>query len=113
MGLPGPVKLVTLYKKVTGRLAYMASKNGAKSAMKGNFPQSPQILSGSKFADFNGGIEGGGGFKLLTRCDLAFHSNLHTFAHLPAHKLLALTWLFSLKPAHLHTLHVFTQNYLL
>ena len=25
-----------------------------------NFPQSPQILSGSKFADFNGGIEGEG-----------------------------------------------------
>ena len=65
-------------------MAYMASKNGAKSAMQGNFPQSPQILSGSKFADFNGGIEGGGGFKLLTRCDLAFHSNLHTFAHLLA-----------------------------
>ena len=46
-------------------------------------PQSPQILSGSKFADFNGrgGMERGG-FKLLTRCDLAFHSNLHTLAHI-------------------------------
>ena len=67
-----------------------------------NFPQSRQILSGSKFADFNGRgriEEGGGGFKLLTRCDLAFHSNLHTCTKLLVSLLL------------LHTLALLHNNY--
>ena len=50
-----------------------------------NFPQSPQILSESKFADFNGGLVGiegePEGFKLLTRCDSAFQTCTFARAH--------------------------------